>query len=106
MKITPYQTQILERLLCTSDGKITLQSMSRAIQLWHDQKNGVVTSQVMLLNEQSRLLSRGFSSGDGVISKEIEAEDFKESPAGEGMVYDCYYISKSSNHSLQVFSAA
>ena len=92
--------------MCTSDGKITLQSMTRAIELWNNQKNGVVTSQVMLLNEQSRLLSRGFSSAEGVVSKETEVDTFNESPVEVGMTRYCLIFVAVFNHLMQVCAAA
>lgn len=43
----------------TTDGKVTLQSLTRAIDLWKSQKDGITTTQTSLLDEQSRMLSRG-----------------------------------------------
>lgn len=72
--LSAFQMNLLEKF-CTSDGKITLQSLDHALDCWKNQRGGAVMSQVALLNEQSRLL---VSNGAGSSIKG-ETELYKES---------------------------
>jgi hypothetical protein len=80
VKVTPFQTSLLEELLRTTDGKITLQSLTRAVQLWRARAGGVA-SQASLVGRQSRLLGPGPGPGQPAeAATEASAEDMSQSP--------------------------
>lgn len=98
IKISPYQIKLIEQLIRTSDGKITLQSMTRGIELWKSQKDGIITSQAALLTEQSRLVHRGSDSGKLVADASDSAANIAGSPDQNGINFKnmavsyCRYI--------------